>query len=302
MPAPKERSKERSRGRSRGRDRTRTRSRDRRSSSSEESVPGAEPAGKVPETVPADKVPADRRTEDAKEEKVNSRPLAKQDLRVKAPGGGKDDDRRRRSPQRSEERHDTEEVWCDNCRAAVKGGKVGLKMHQESSKRCLAFTFWKKGYTWEESVKRAHAKWKSWHVWNDESRRPEKEKIRLKSPPGNKKAPPKTEKGKRGKSPRRARSPARPAATSQKVRQGNGNKPTPPEGPGSSEYYSYTDAEDDGAEQPPKPASSGKLASSQNEKAAPAPQPPHLVTALAGFYEDQARFMRSMAQNKGPSA
>ena len=28
----------------------------------------------------------------------------------------------------------------------------------------------------------------------------------------------------------------------------------------------------------------------------------HLVYALAGFYEDQARFMRSMAQNKGPSA
>ena len=276
MPEPKQ--KQRSRERSRGRSRT-----CRRSSSSSESV-----------------VVVDEK------EETESRPPPP-DPRVDGQGRSKSKSpARKRSEEPLQEPSTTSNLVCEICNSEVKGSPVGLKMHQESSKHCLSYLYWHKGYKWNEAKKKADAKWKAWN--KNYYRRKELDElkggVRVKSPPRHKKSP-----SLRRKSPRRgekdsarAKSPGRPTEKINSSRKNDEKAKQPAkhtakskdqklanqkkESQGSPSYtYEYSDSAEDN--DPPK--SSGSQAAKQAQPASKNP-----VLALAGFYESQARFMRSL--------
>ena len=300
MPEPKQ--KERSRDRSRGRSRTRRRS---PSSSSETVVPPPADKGEKEVTV------------------TESRPPPP-DLRVAQTDDGHGRSKSR-SPARKEPRHrePSTEVVCEICQSEVKGGPVGLKMHQESSKHCLSYLYWHKGYEWNEAKQKAHAKWKAWTKRYYRRKEPEelKRAVRLKSQPRRKSPSLRRKSPRRGeKESARAKSPERRSKKShkndEKVEQPakrsdpakskdlakQKTKKDPEDSPYS--YYEYSDSAEDDKGKNDHPKSSGSQAAKQapltSKKAPPAPTKPTLpgpalpLLALAEFYESQANFMRRL--------
>ena len=57
---------------------------------------------------------------------------------------------------------------CEIC-GQWKNGNFGVKQHQRSSKHCLRYKFWNKGWSWEAACKKAQSEWKkqaaSWNNW-----------------------------------------------------------------------------------------------------------------------------------------
>ena len=121
-------------------------------------------------------------------------------------------------PERSgdRERSRSESVECPQCGQWVMG-PWGLKQHQWSSKRCLQYHYWNKGYGWQKASTRAHKAWKQ------NTSKPRREPItrtkRVMSESRQRSmSPAEAKKPRRSRSPAKAESPKRsrliPKATS----------------------------------------------------------------------------------------
>ena len=89
--------------------------------------------------------------------------------------GPPEGDRHRRpggSPARSDGSAYTHK--CDVC-GQYCVGESGVAMHKQSSKKCLAVSFWKRGYEWKDAQTRAHKQWKrqNKHYSEVQAKRPE---------------------------------------------------------------------------------------------------------------------------------
>jgi len=109
--------------------------------------------------------------EETKESKVDEAPAPP--LRLsEAPGRGvkawpaKDDDE--------------DEVQCKVCNNWVKGGKAGLAMHSQYSKKHATYKLYNDGMSWAEATKKADRQWKN--QWRQERKRSYAASARSRSP------------------------------------------------------------------------------------------------------------------------
>ena len=149
----------------------------RRSQSASRSPAGVRQVSVSESTSPADIAELKRQDadsedlEETKESKVDEAPAPP--LRLsEAPGRGvkawpaKDDDE--------------DEVQCKVCNNWVKGGKAGLAMHSQYSKKHATYKLYNDGMSWAEATKKADRQWKN--QWRQERKRSYAASARSRSP------------------------------------------------------------------------------------------------------------------------
>ena len=182
----------RSRGRSQERSESCSRSKDReqhrrkkvkkcKKTSSENRSRTRSPATGSPEGVRRVSVTPDPSSSPTKSPEHYSRVLEEEEpeqtpLRLEeAPANDKKPDK---SWLRSEDDVDQEEIQCKVCYNWVKGGKAGMQMHCQYSKKHATYKLYNEGsYTWQQAQALANRQWKN--QWRKETR---SESVRSRSP------------------------------------------------------------------------------------------------------------------------
>ena len=105
---------------------------------------------------------------------------------------------------------------CGQCGQWCVGSK-GISQHQETSKRCMAYSFYHKGYSWPDAQQRAHRLWKSKFLPNPRGlQRPKSPEI----PPKRSRSPAKAS----GSKTKETRSRGRSAVPSRKTSSSSSRK------------------------------------------------------------------------------